>query len=197
MDVLKWVLVSTAIEGGIMKQFNEYVRNYFNFLQDYGYIDLCENLENNISFVGKNNRLDISFSVIGYELTCQFVDNDKNTFTLQDGLEYVKVKEIKGSYQIAHKEEIEKGIAYLAEAVKTLFFEINIADDANFKKIFQYRLDMNKELLEEYYFKTDIKKAEEYWKNREYAKAQKLFEKHIGILSKAQLRKLEYIRENT
>lgn len=55
---------------------------------------------------------------------------------------------------------------------------------------------MHKELLEDNYFKTDIKKAEECWKNGEYTKAQKLFEKHINSLSKAQIKKLEYIKKN-
>ena len=84
----------------------------------------------------------------------------------------------------------------MAEAAKILFNKINISDAANFQRIYQYRLDMHKELLEDYYFKIDIKKAEECWKNGEYAKAQELFEKHINSLSKAQIKKLEYIRKN-
>ncbi len=59
---------------------------------------------------------------------------------------------------------------------------------------------MHKELLEGYYFKID-KKAEECWKNGEYAITQALFKKHINSLSKAQIKKLEIaftrgIREN-
>ncbi len=50
----------------------------------------------------------------------QFVDNCKNTFTLQDGLGYVGMKEFKGLYQIASTKEIEKGVAYLADTVKIL-----------------------------------------------------------------------------
>ena len=42
----------------------------------------------------------------------------------------------------------------------------------------------------------DIKRAEESWKNGEYSKAQELYEKHISSLSKAQIKKLEYIRKN-
>ena len=179
-----------------MSQFNEFVRKHFSFLQQYGYICSEENSANIVSFVGKNNQIDIFFSAVGYELTCQFVENGKNTFTLQDGLGYVNIKEFKGLYQIANTKEIEKGIIYLAEAAKILFNKINISDAANFQRIYQYRLDMHKELLEDYYFKIDIKKAEECWKNGEYSKAQELFEKHINSLSKAQIKKLEYIRKN-
>ncbi len=178
-----------------MTQFNELVREYFSFLLRYGYIYLEENYENIVSFVGKNNRIDIIFSAVGYELTCQFVDKDKNTFTLQDGLGYVNIKNFKGLYQIANTKDIEKGIAYLANTVKILFDKINISDTMNFKKIYQYRLDMHKELLENYYLKTDIKKAEEYWKKGEYIRAQELFEKHIKGLSNAQVKKLEYIKK--
>lgn len=179
-----------------MSQFNEFVREHFSFLQRYGYICSEEDTENIVSLVGKNNQIDIIFSAVGYELTCQFIDNGKNTFTLQDGLGYVNIKGFKGLYQIASTKEIEKGIIYLADAVKILFDKINISDTSNFQKIYQYRMDMHKELLEDYYFKTDIKKAEECWKNGEYTKAQKLFEKHINSLSKAQIKKLEYIKKN-
>lgn len=179
-----------------MSQFYELIKEHFSFLQQYGYICLEENSENIVSLVGKNNRIDIIFSTVGYELTCQFVDNGKNAFTLQDGLRYVNIEDLKGLYQIASVKEIEKGIAYLADTAKILFNKINISDTTNFQRIYQYRLDMHKELLEDYYLKTDIKKAEECWKNGEYTKAQELFEKHINSLSKVQSKKLEYIKKN-
>lgn len=179
-----------------MSQFREFVKIHFSFLQQYGYICSEENSENVISLVGKNNRLDVMFLIVEYELTCQFVDGDKKNFSLQDGLGYENIKEYKGLYQVASKEEIEKGISYLAGAVKTLFEKIDISDDWNFQKIYQFKIDMHKELLENYYIEIDIKKAEDYWEKKEYAKAQPLFEKHISQLSKTQLKKLEYIKNN-
>lgn len=179
-----------------MSQFNEFVQEHFSFLKQYGYICAEENSTNIISFVGTNNRIDIIFSAIEYELTCQFVDEGKTAFTLQDGLGYVKIKDFKGTYQMASEKELERGVTYLADVVKKLFDKIDISETANFEKIYQYRLDMRKEMLEDYYFKIDIKKAEECWKNGEYLKAQKLFEKHISNLSKAQIKKLEYIKKN-
>lgn len=178
-----------------MSQLYEFVKNHFAFLQRYGYICSQENNENSVSLVGKNNRIDIIFSVVGYELICQFADDDKNTFTLQDALGYVEIKEFKGLYQIPRREEIEKGIIYFADAIKKLFDKIDISDTVNFKKIAQYRLDRHKELLEDYYFKNDIKRAEECWKNGDYSKAQELYEKHISSLSKVQIKELEYIRK--
>ncbi len=180
-----------------MSQLYEFTQNYFAFLQRYGYI-ICSQTddENHVSLIGKNNRIDIYFSAVGYELECQFTDDAKNTFTLQDALGYVNIKEVKGLYQISGKEKIEKGIIYLADAVKRLFDKMDISDTLNFQKIAQYTLDMHKELLEDYYCKNDIKKAEEFWKNGEYSKAQELYEKHISSLSKVQIKKLEYIRKN-
>ncbi len=178
-----------------MSQFYEFTKNYFAFLQKYGYTCSQNDYENSVLFVGKNNRIDISFSTVGYELTCQFVDDTKNTFTLQDALGYVGIKEFKGSYQIPRNAEIEKGIIYLVAAVKSLFEKIDISDSMNFQKIFQYRLGMHKELLEGYYYETDIKRAEEYWAKGEYCKAQELYEKHISSLSKVQMKKLEYLRK--
>ncbi len=179
-----------------MSQLFEFTKNHFSFLQKYGYICSQADDENSVSIVGKNNRIDINFSVVGYELTCQFTDDVKNTFTLQDALGYVDIKEFKGLYQIPRKEELEKGIIYLADAVKMLFNKIDISDTGNFPKIAQYRLDMHKELLEDYYYKIDIKRAEEHWKRGEYSKAQELYEKHIIRLSEAQIKKLEYIKKN-
>lgn len=178
-----------------MSWFYDFTKNHFAFLQTYGYICTQVDKENSVSLVGKNNQIVIDFSVVGYEWTCQFIDNDKNTFTLQDALRYVDIKEFNGLYQIPRKEEMEKGIIYLADAVKRLFDKIDISDTLNFQKIVQYRLDMHKELLEDYYCKIDIKRAEEFWKNGEYSKAQELYEKHICSLSKAQIKKLEYIRK--
>lgn len=179
-----------------MNQLYEFTKNHFAFLQKYGYSCSQADDKNCVNLVGKNNRIDINFSVVGYELTCQFSVDARNNFTLQDALGYMDIKEFKGLYQIPRKEELEKGIIYLADAVKMLFNKIDISDTGNFQKIVQYRLDMHKELLEDYYYKIDIKRAEAYWRNREYSKAQELYEKHISRLSEAQTKKLEYIRKN-
>lgn len=179
-----------------MRQFNKLIETHFNFLEHYGYICTQEYSEENVRFIGESNQIDITFSTVGYELTCQFADVDKNTFSLQDGLDYVKIKEFKGVYQVPRKEEIERGIIYLADALNCFFEKICVLDTANFQKIYQYRLDMQKKLLKDYYFKIDMNKAEEYWRNGEYSKAKELYENHEGGLSKLQTKRLEYIRKN-
>lgn len=179
-----------------MRRFSKLVEKHFSFLGCYGYICVQDNSEESVCFAGENNQIDIIFSAIGYELTCQFVDSAKNSFSLQDGLGYVEIKEFKGLYQIPSKEEIEKGIIYLADAVKSLFDKIDISDTMNFQRIYHYRLDVQKKMLEEYYFTIDIKKAEEFWKKGDYSKTQQLYERHLGSLSKVQRKRLEYIRKN-
>lgn len=179
-----------------MCQYYELVRNHFTFLQRYEYTCSQESDENSVSFVGENNRIDIIFSTVGYELTCQFVDDAQNTFTLQDALDYTEIKEFKGLYQIPRKEKIETGVIYLANVTKNLFSKIDISNAENFQKIAQYRINMHKQLLEDYYCKIDIQRAEKYWENGEYSKSQELYEKHINSLSKVQIKKLEYIRKN-
>ena len=179
-----------------MNQLKECVKRHFIFLNQYGYSISKANTADIISFMGKNNQIDVVFSAIGYELTCQFVDSDNHIFLLQDGLQYESIEEFKGLYQMASKDEIEKGVIYLAEAVKLLFQRIDVSDSLNFQKIYQFRVEMRKKLLEKYYLETDLKKAEEYWKNKEYDKAKELYEKNIEKLSKLQLKKLEYIRNS-
>lgn len=175
-----------------MSKFRESVKIYFDFLKQFGYVMTDDNNIDVISFRGKDNRIDITFSSVSYELTCDFVDENKS-FSLQDGLTFIAIEDYKGFYQMANKEEIEKGICYLAKTVKKLFERIDISDPLNFLKIYQYRIDTHKELLHKYYLENDLKKAEDYWKRKEYAKAKELFEKNIDYLSNSQIKKLEYI----
>lgn len=180
-----------------MSQFREHVKVYFSFLSQFGYFFSEESDSNAISFVGKNNVIYITFSTISYEVTCEFVDGDNKAFSLQDGLKYEYINKYSGMYQVSNRNELEKGIGYLAEAVKILFEKIDISDPLNFQKIYQFRVDTHKELLQQYYLETDLKKAENYWKKKEYEKAKELFEKNIDHLSNSQLKKLEIIRNGT
>ena len=77
-----------------MNRFKECVKNHFYFLNEFGYTVSEENSTDVISFIGKNNRIDVMFSTVEYELTCQFVSGDNQIFSLQDGLEYDKAKEL-------------------------------------------------------------------------------------------------------
>ncbi len=175
-----------------MKQIRECAEKHFDFLKQFGYVILDDNDIDVISFRGKDNRIDITFSSVSYELTCNFVDENKS-FSLQDGLTFLAIEDYRGFYQLANKEEFEKGICYLAKAVENLFERIDISDSLNFLKIYQYSIDTHKELLQKYYLENDLKKAEDYWKKKEYAKAKELFEKNIDYLSNSQKKKLEYI----
>lgn len=180
-----------------MNQIREYAKVHFAFLNKYGYILSKVKSDNMVSFVGKTNQMDIIFSMISYEISCQFVDSDNNTFSLQDGLTYKDIQGFRGFYQIANKNEMEKGIIYLGEAVKKLFQEIDISDSLNFQNICQFRIEMHKDSLKKYYAEIDLKKAEVYWKRKEYVKAKELFEKNIEHLSKTQRKMLEYIIKQT
>ena len=179
-----------------MNQFREYAKIYFNFLYEYGYAITEESNDNIVSFIGKSNRIEIIFSSYCHELSCQFSDNDNKSFSLQDGLEYISVQGVSGLYQMENEGGVERGLHYLAEAVKLLFVKIDISDSINFQKVYQFNLNMQKTLLEKYYLETDLKKAEDYWKKKKYVNAKALFEKNIDHLSNAQLKKLEYIKNN-
>lgn len=179
-----------------MNRLKECVKNHFYFLNEFGYTISGESSTDIISFIGKNNQIDVIFSAVGYELTCQFASGDNQIFSLQDGLEYESIEGFKGLYQIANKDDIEKGIIYLAEAVKLLFERIDVSDPLNFQKIYQFGVETRKKLLEEYNLKIDLNMAEDYWKSKEYDKAKELFEKNIEKLSESQLKKLELIRKH-
>ena len=95
-----------------MNQLKECVKTHFYFLNEFGYTISEESSTDIISFIGKNNQIDVIFSTVGYELTCQFASGDNQIFSLQDGLEYESIEGFKGLYQIANKDDIEKGIIY-------------------------------------------------------------------------------------
>lgn len=178
-----------------IKMFNELVKKYFVFLEQYGYIYEEANSTNCMNFIGKNNDIIIIFSENEYELSCQFQNKENNIFTLQDALKYTDINEFKGLYQLPNKEEIEKGIIYLAEVLKILLVKIDISNNINFNKILQYKMDKCKTQLKDYYCKVDLNKAEEYWIQGDYLNAKSMYEKHINDLSKAQIKKLDYIKK--
>lgn len=180
-----------------MWQFDELINERFVFLQSYGYKYMDENLKNSISFVGKNNSIELFFSLMDYEIICQITDAEDKSVTLQDVLEYLKIKEFKGIYQVSKKEEIEKGFYYLAEVLKYIFDKFDISETANFQILYQFRVDRQKKQLEDYYLSIEVDCADNYWRMGEYLKAQDLYEKHINNLSRTQLKKLEYIRKKS
>lgn len=179
-----------------MNRLEECVSIHFDFLNQFGYIISGGSDADIVSFKGKNNRIDVIFSLIEYELSLEFIGDNNQVFSLQDGLRYESIEGIKGMYQIANLDGIEKGVIYLAEAVKRLFERIDVSNPFNFQRIYQYSVKTRRKLLEEYYLQVDLKKAEDCWKNREYDKARELYEKNSHKLSKSQLTKLEYIRKH-
>ena len=174
------------------------VKEYFSFLSDYGYnIDKekWDNSISSISYEGCENRIKIWFSKGSYEIGYEFEDFRGNTFSLSDALEYTLLTKYKGVYQIADKECIEKGIIYIANVVQLFLETYNVSNQIYFDQIYQYKIYMADTLLEKYYIENDLKKAEAYWKKKEYDKAKELFEKYLDNLSKTQLKKLEYIKK--
>lgn len=123
-----------------MDSFKQYVRNYFEFLYQFNYRILEESSDNIVSFQGESNRLDVEFSEIGYEITCQFIDEENKNFSLQDAILYMSIGEYKGLYQVSNRTEIKKGVIYLSKVIKILFDKIDVSNHLNFDKIFCLRL---------------------------------------------------------
>lgn len=179
-----------------MYQLRELCDTYFSFLYQLGYMLSDDNGSDTVIFQGMSNQIEIVFSKAEYEITCMFLDNSNQCFSLQEGLNYAEISQFRGLFQIADLTELEKGIAYLAEVVKVLYEEIDVSVECNFQKIYDSSRKVQKAELETYYLKTDLRKAENYWKQKEYAKARELFEKHLDQLSQRQLKQLEYIGKN-
>ncbi len=179
-----------------MSQFRKSVEAHFEFLNRYGYKSYNDNSLEIVSYIGRGNRIEVVYSAIHYELTCEFIDETGNRFGLQDALDYACVSEHKGLYQIANKNEIEIGVSYLAEIVKQLFEKIDISNSLYFQKIYLYSVEIQKAQLQNYYLQNELKRAEDYWRKKDYTNVRMLLEKNIDFLSSAQQKKLEYIKEH-
>lgn len=195
MDLYQRILVSTQVRS-TMCDFYKFVVNYFTYFPQYGYILSNSNTDNKVVFKSKDNQIELFYSVAEYELSCQFTDNFNYTFSLQDALDYLDIRDYRGIYQINSKEELESGVLFLSNIIKDLLDKVDISNSLNFQRIAQYTINVRKEMLEEYYFKKDIDEAEEHWKNKEYNTAKELYEKHNNRLAISQIRKLEYINKN-
>ena len=164
----------------------------FDFLNRYGYHWVQENYENYIKYVGNNNIVIIMYSEYSKEIYCQFEDiKAQKSFSLQDALDYQRINDMKGIYQISKNEEIYKGLEYLANAIEKVYFLVDISNSVIFNKIYDYTVEKRNKALNDYYVKEELRKADDFWKKNSYLEAQKLYKKNIDHLSKVQLQKLK------
>ncbi|MEG0894874.1 MAG: hypothetical protein RR012_06635 [Oscillospiraceae bacterium] len=180
-----------------MNQFKEYCKKYFSFLIEQGYKIEDEDDGNLLSYRKGFCKIQILFDSIAYELTCQFIWDDERSFTLQDVLTFSNIKKFNGLYQINDNSQLQKGIIYLTYAIEEVLKSINVANEIEFDKLYNYRLDMRDKLLKQYYIDVDMKKAQQYWDEKRYEDAMILYEKHIDSLTRVQMGKLKYIKNNT
>ena len=65
-----------------------------------------------------------------------------------------------------------------------------------FRYICKQQVIEQQEKLRQYYLEYDLKRAEQFWKQKEYGRAKELFEKHLNNLSKVEKKKLEYAKRH-
>lgn len=176
-----------------MSELKELCKNEFTFLEDVGYSFIDANSDSNVGLKNGYCEIQIMFDVVGYELTCQFVSKGDYYFALQDALEYIPIKGLKGMYQIGDKSQMEKGVKYISDAIRRVMECVDINNNEIFNKIHQFRIEKHKELLEKYYLDTDMEKAEQLWNDKQYDKVKILYEKHKQRLTNSQKKKLECI----
>lgn len=177
-----------------MSNLNRLCKSNFLFLEDIGY-QLAETDNDNISIFRKEYfEIHILFDEVGYELSCSLVWGGNKYFTLQNLLDFIPRKGAVGSYQIGDKMQMEKGIKYLSDIIKNNIMYVDIQEEVKFDQIYNHLMDKQKESLKEYYFKTDMENAEQFWNSKQYGKVEALYEKYEQKLSLLQKQRLKYIK---
>lgn len=87
-------------------------------------------------------------------------------FTLQDILSYGEFFDLKGMYQLGNKSQLSQGVKYLASVMQLVIGKYDVANAEMFNSLYEYRLKTREKLLDQYYFETDMKKAEQLWKEK-------------------------------
>ena len=167
---------------------------YFEFLSVYGYRFVQDESDTNLIFSGQNNKVIIVFSEYAYEISCQFVDKQTQTgFSLQDALAYQGIDDLKGTYQIPDKNDLLKGLNYIAAVIQRVFSDLDISNLSVFEKVYNYTIEKRNQDLNEYYIKEELKKADTYWREKKYSEAIRLYQKNVEYLSRSQQKKSKYV----
>lgn len=178
-----------------MNTLKELCEQSFLFLYEQGYL-FVNNSEYVVYFKKNLTEIEINFDTISYELSCQFIQKKKRMFTLQDIVSYGEFNDLKGIYQLGDKSQLLQGVKYLANVIKIVLEKYDVSNSEVFNNLYEYRLETKEKLLTQYYFDTDMDKAEKLWKEKNYDEAKIIYEKHKVDLSKTQYKRLEYLNNN-
>lgn len=169
----------------------ENYNHLFEFLTSYGYLPVQSNNDNCIIYEGENNKVIIEYTEYSLELSCQFEDKcSEKSFSLQDFIKYQCIEGCKGIYQLTNINDLNKGLIYIANIIKEMYLRLDISSILNFDSVYDYTLKKRKEALDEYYINLELKKADHYWKQKEFTEACKIYAKHKKQLSKSQNKRL-------
>lgn len=171
----------------------KYYKVYFSFLEEMGYLKM-ESTETLVIYKKDIIEVHIILDLIGYEISCQFVNNEQCHFTLQDLLNYRKITKYKGQYQFKESSQISLGLKYIANVTHQMLKEFDISDD-EFINIYKYCINTRDESLSQYYRNLDIKKADEFWHEKKYKEAKLLYEKYNDYLTEIQMSRLDYVNK--
>lgn len=177
-------------------EFRNICQQYFRYLLKDGYEMLLEREKNCVEYKRKNIKIQLFFERQGYEISMYFTHIDGKSIRAYDILTYVNMDPRRGEYQISQKEELEKGVCYLAETLRCVLKHVDVSDELAFQELYDFSLKNQHDMLEKYQIRQDIKKAEECWKRHEYKKSEQLFKSHFKELSLSQKKKLEYLEKH-
>ena len=150
----------------------------------------------NVEYVKDELIVGIVLDSYGYEISAYFrLKNSSNNIPLQNALEYFGIEEFNGKYQLPTLDKIHLGLDYIEKPIEEIVIRLGETYESVFSDILIWYENNRKKRLEGYYFDTDMRRAEKYWKEKEYDKAIELYLKHKEKLSDTQIKKLNYIIE--
>ncbi len=194
----EWRLRHWAISNKKEQMLKIIIEKHFAFLSAYDNYLFEEDSECCVRCVGTINSILFEFSQYSLEITCRLISNDTNSYAfLQEVLDYWNIEGYRGIYQLSKRQDIEKGLLYLAEVLRMLFEKKKLSNPTVFQELIKDIEYRRKELLDAYYVKEDLKLADSLLEKEEFEKAITLYRKHFDYLSEVQRKKLEIIEKRT
>ena len=130
-----------------------------------------------------------------YEVGVYFsLNNSSDRVSLHIALEYFGFDEFNSLYQLHSLDNVSIGFDYMLNPIREIITHLGKAYGSKMMDIMQWSEDARKKRLDDYYIDNDMKKAERYWKEKEYRKAKALYLKNKESLSGTQMKKLIYIK---
>ena len=169
--------------------YSKLISCYYNFLINFGYNETI-NSSNIVEYSNDFMIIAVSFNIYSYEVEISFTNNNSDTIYLSEILSYFQIDGY-GIYQLGNGNDLSKGLICLSDSLKQVLHRLNSQFDS--ENIFFAINEKRRIKLAEIDRQADFKRADVYWKEKNYSEVEKIYLKYNDNLPKRYMKRLEYI----